>query len=168
MARSPRQKQPTPRSKRPNKRGEVVQVRYSREVAERICDRMSKGDVWFKICNTDGMPAYATLYQWLRKYPDFAEAYAQAKEVAGELRADQALMVAEACTPATVTADRLKVSTLQWMASKHAPARFGSRGAKADPEEVVITIKPRQFERAVRADGTIYVRDVTPGEGDRD
>lgn len=143
-------------------------ARYSRAVAEEICQRIAGGEVWFKICNTGGLPSYATLYAWLRKYPDFAEAYAQAREMAADLRADKALVVAEAATPATVQADRLRVTTLQWHAAKAAPRRYGSR-AGDDPNDDsprTLTIRVRRFEKAFRDDGTAYVREIGGPDGE--
>jgi hypothetical protein len=144
----------------------VVQVRYSKAVTREICKRIAAGEIWFRICNTGRMPSYTTLYAWLDRYPDFAEAYAQAREMAADLRADKALAVAEAATPATVTADRLHVSALQWHAAKASPGRYGSGGGASGGEDEAgpprLIIEVRQFERARRPDGTAYVREVMP------
>jgi hypothetical protein len=131
--------------------------------------------MWYRICNTGGLPSYDSLYRWLRRYPDFAEAYAQAREMAADLRADRALAVAEDSTPATVTADRLRVSALQWRAAKGAPRRYGPKAGEEDvvdeggPRRLIIEV--RRFERAVRPDGTAFTREILPDgsfdDGDR-
>ena len=154
---------PLPAIKAVRADGTATLARYSKGLAAEICERIAAGEIWFKICNTGRLPSYTTLYQWLKRHPDFAEAYAQAKEMAADLRADKALAVAEGATAATVTADRLRVSTLQWHAGKAAPRRYGSRvGADVEeegpPRELVIRV--RRFERAWREDGSAYVREV--------
>jgi len=155
-----------PASKTVRADGTVTHVRYSKRVAREICERIAAGEIWFRICNTGRLPSYTTLYGWLRKHPDFAEGYAQAREMAADLRADKALAVAEDATAATVQADRLRVNTLQWHAAKAAPRRYGSRPGQDDgdgrPPELVIRV--RQFERAWREDGAPYVREIAgPG-----
>ncbi len=158
-----------PARKVPAADGSVTHVRYSKRVTEEICRRIARGEIWHRICNTEGLPSYDTLYQWLRKYPDFAEEFAQAREMAADLRADQVLVVAEEATAATVQRDRLRVASLQWHAGKAAPRRYGSRAGdevkEGEPRELVIRI--RQFERAWREDGTPYVRELRPdGDGE--
>jgi hypothetical protein len=147
----------------------VTHIRYCKAVTAKICERIAEGEVWFRICNQDGLPSYGTLYDWLRKHPDFAEAYAQAREMAADRRADQALIVAEESTPATVQSDRLLVNTLQWRAAKGAPKRYGARAEAADDEGARdaprVIIEVRRFEKALRADGTVYAREILPGRG---
>ena len=145
--------------------GTVTHVRYSKKVTREICLRIAGGEVWHKICNTGRLPSYTTLYTWLRKYPDFAEDYAQAREMAADLRADQVLVVAEEATAATVQRDRLRVGALQWHAAKAAPKRYGSRAEVVEegaPRRLIIQV--RHFEKAYRSDGTAYTREVLPDD----
>jgi hypothetical protein len=149
--------------------GTVTHVRYSKKVAREICLRIAGGEVWHKICNTGRLPSYTTLYTWLRKYPDFAEDFAQAKEMAADLRADKVLVVAEESTAATVQADRLRVGALQWHAAKAAPKRYGSRAEVMEegvPRRLIIQV--RHFEKAYRPDGTAYTREVLPDDEEAD
>ena len=140
-------------------------VRYGHKVATRVCERIAGGESWFRICNSDGLPSYTTLYAWAAKYPEFGRALAEARQMAADLRADKALAVAEASTAATASADRLHVSALQWHAGKSAPGRWG---AKADDgwsdgaggRRLVVEV--RQFERAWDEAGKPFVREVLP------
>ena len=153
-----------PASKTVREDGTVICARYGEEITREICERIAGGDSWFKIANTGNMPSYATLYDWQRKHPEFAEALAQAREMAADLRADKALAVAEAATAATVQADRLHVGTLQWRAAKGAPRRYGTRSdvhddlEDAQPPRLIIEV--RRFEKVTRPDGSVYVREV--------
>ncbi len=153
-----------PATKAIRRDGTVTHVRYGKAVAEEICRRIAMGEMWFKICNTGRLPSYTTLYAWVRKYPDFAEGYAQAREMAADLRADRALVVAEESTAATVQSDRLRVGALQWRAANGAPKRYGSRASAADREDAApmreIVIRVRQFERLIGDDGRAYTREI--------
>lgn len=159
-----------PRAKTVRRDGTIAYVRYSKTVTKAICKRIARGDVWYRIANTDGLPSYDTLYTWLRKYPDFAADFALAKEMAADLRADKVLVVAEEATAETVQRDRLRVGALQWHAGKAAPKKYGSRagdvGAEdGGPQRLIIEV--RHFEVAYREDGTAYTRQIPRGgEGD--
>ena len=167
---SPKRTQKRPAGKKVRADGTVTHSRYSKKLTREICRRIAGGEVWHRICNTGHLPSYTTLYTWLRKYPDFAEEFAQAKEMAADLHADKVLVVAEESTAATVQADRLKVGALQWHAGKAAPKRYGSRAGddvveEGAPQRLIIEI--RHFEKAYRPDGTAYTREVLPrGEGE--
>jgi hypothetical protein len=167
---SPKRTQTRLAGKKVRADGTVTHARYSKKLTREICLRIAQGEIWHKICNKGHMPSYTTLYVWLRKYPDFAEDFAQAKEMAADLRADKVLVVAEESTAATVQSDRLKVGALQWHASKAAPKRYGSRaGEDVAPEGVPrrLIIEVRRFETAYRPDGAAYTREILPGgEGD--
>ncbi len=154
-----------PKSKTVRRDGTVLHVRYSKALGRKICLRLAQGEVWHRICNTGGMPSYTTFYTWLRKYPDLAADYAQAREMAADLRADKVLVVAEEATTATVQRDRLRVGALQWHAGKAAPKKYGARagdeGAQEDAARRLI-IEVRHFEVAYREDGTAYTREILP------
>jgi hypothetical protein len=143
----------------------VTCARYSKKLTREICLRIAGGELWHKICNTGRMPSYTTLYDWQRRYPDFAEDFAQAREMAADLRADKVLVVAEEATAATVQRDRLRVAALQWHAAKAAPKRYGSRAGddvehESAPRRIIVEV--RRFETAYRPDGTAYTREILP------
>jgi hypothetical protein len=175
MARAPRKPQASLPRKQPNADGIYVMGRYTPQLAQRICEKIAEGKMWHKIANTDGLPAYTTLYQWRAKYPAFAEALAQAREMAAEMRADQVLEAAEAVTKETATADRVKIGALQWYAAGQGapkPGRAGKGKAARDddgaggegghggPQRLIIEV--RRFERVVGEDGKAYVRELKP------
>lgn len=168
---SPKRAQVRPAGKKVRADGTVTHARYSKKLTREICRRIAGGEVWHRICNTGILPSYTTLYTWRRKYPDFAEDLAQAREMAADRHADQVLVVAEESTAATVQSDRLRVGALQWHAAKAAPKRYGSRAGDDVVEEGAaqrLIIEIRHFEKAYRPDGTAYTREVLPeGEGDK-
>jgi hypothetical protein len=157
----------TPRAPRParkavRKDGSVVHVHYTPEVAEQICERIANGEIWYRFCNTDGLPSYRSLYVWVKRYPEFAEAYAQAQEIAAHARFEKALVVAEDATAATVSADRLHVSTLLRHAAALAPLSYGSERRGGRAAEPPATIILQQYRRDPLGGPAIPIFDVTP------
>ena len=137
-------------------------IQYSEELARTVCERIARGETWSRIGGTDGMPDYSTLFYWKRNKPDFAEAYALAKAAGTEFRADEVLAVSQGATPETIQEDRLQVNSLKWLV-----ARADGMAAKASSwvsGKRRLVIRIREFERAWRADGTPYVREIMASE----
>jgi hypothetical protein len=139
-------------------------VRYSEAVAREVCERIARGEVWSRIGGTDGMPEYSTLFYWRRTRPDFAEALALAQAAGNEVRADEVLAVSQEATRETIQEDRLHVSSLKWHVARADGIAAKSNNWISGKRRLVIRI--REFERAWRADGTPYVREITASEGD--
>lgn len=160
-----RSRQTPPRGKTPNADGSVTHASYSRELCERLCDRIAGGETWRSFCNTDGMPSYSTLYAWRDRHPWFARLLARSRDIAADNRAEKALDVAEKATSATVTADRLHVNTLLWHASHGAPHRYGAKAAaakatKTEPRRIILEV--REFVPVRRPDGKLITREIMP------
>jgi hypothetical protein len=157
----------TPRPLRPARKavrrdGSVVHVHYTPKVAAEICERIANGDSWYRICNTGRLPSYRTLYTWRDRYPEFAEALAQAQEVSAHARFEKALAVAEDATAATVQADRLHVGTLKWHAERLAPAIYGPGRGAGENGERVTTVILQQYRRDPLGGPAIPVFDEAP------
>ncbi|WP_374471078.1 hypothetical protein [Phenylobacterium sp.] len=73
-----------PPARRPRIAGRVIRACYTPELATEICRRIAAGEAWRRIAGRGRMPAFATLYAWRDKRPAFAEALAQAREIAAE------------------------------------------------------------------------------------
>ena len=99
---------------------------YSDEIAERICIRLAAGESLLKICEEDGIPTRATIYDWLAKYPNFADKYAHARNVGLDDMADDVIRLADD-DEKDVQRLRLRVDTRKWYLSKLAPKRYGER-----------------------------------------
>jgi len=165
---SKRRPQKGPANKTVRLDGTYQAVRYSQAAAERICARISQGEAWLNLANTDGMPSYDALYRWRDKYPEFAEMLAQARETAAELRADMAVLAAEAATKEDVQVARLKVSAYQKFAANPTIRARGERRRKRDDGESSVE-RPRRFIVEVRRwtkvtlpDGKVVLREVFP------
>lgn len=100
---------------------------YSEEIAERICDGLMDGRSMRQICEDDGMPHRSTVLRWMAENEAFAAKCAHARELQADLMDDKILEVAEACTPASAPADKVKIAAYQWRASKLAPKKYGDK-----------------------------------------
>lgn len=108
---------------------------YSDKLADIICNRLMDGESLRKICSGKGMPDRGTVVRWMLAHADFAAKCARAREAQSDYMDDLILDVANACTPKTAHADKVKISAYQWRASKLAPKKYGDKIAVAgDPD----------------------------------
>lgn len=110
---------------------------YNDEVVEEICERLSLGESLRLICKSDGLPDLPTVMRWLRKgeHKDFEDKYAQARVAQQEVWIEEMRDLAKSIperNPQTGGYDsahvnhiRNQVMTMQWIASKLAPKRYG-------------------------------------------
>jgi hypothetical protein len=111
---------------------------YTDEIAEKILDRISEGEMLTKICQEDGMPPRKTVYTWMRARAAFKAAYATAREEWAEFYEEKVLEIAfndrgdifiengkAVADHARVQRARLQVDTLKWFMMKWAPRRYG-------------------------------------------
>ena len=128
---------------------------YSLALIETICDRIATGESLRRICEEDGMPHHITVIRWLAKHDEFASRYAHAREIQAQTFVDKMLDVAEsrpernpitgALDPASVAHIRNKIATMQWLAAKLAPKKYGDKldlnhgGQKDNPITAVLS-----------------------------
>ncbi|WP_304188391.1 hypothetical protein [Phenylobacterium aquaticum] len=98
---------------------------YHRAVAAAICGRIVEGQSLTRICRDRGMPCLVTVYNWLKRHPDFAEAYGQARELQGHLKFDQIADEIELATPRTAHLAQVRITALRWQAARLAPTAYG-------------------------------------------
>lgn len=69
-------------------------MRYSHEIAQRICAGLAEGRKLQAICDDEGMPSHATVFRWLAAHADFRVCYDRAREGRGGTRYSPQLAVA--------------------------------------------------------------------------
>ena len=99
---------------------------FSPAMAESICLGLARGRSLEAICREPGLPCVTTVYNWLDRHPEFAAAYAAARETQLWRLAEQAYAIVERVTPETVAEERLRFNTLKWRAAKLAPKGWGA------------------------------------------
>lgn len=117
-------------------------VRFSMDLALRICERMATGESLRSICKSPGFPSEAAVRQWaIADREGFASHYARAREAQMDALAEDLLEIADDSAGDTVTdADgnektnqeavarsRLRVDARKWLMSKIAPKRYGDK-----------------------------------------
>lgn len=104
---------------------------YSETRAETICTELAKGRSLSSICNDEGMPEMCTVYTWLRKFPEFQNRYARARQDAADTLADEILRISDelehATDPIQIQAARLRVESRRWIASRLKPQTWGDK-----------------------------------------
>ena len=98
---------------------------YSEQLADEICDRLINGESLRAICSDAKMPNRSTVLRWMESFEEFATKCAHARTLQADLMDDLIIETANACTPESAPADRVKIAAYQWRASKLAPKKYG-------------------------------------------
>jgi len=111
---------------------------YTPERAEVLCAYLSSGMSLRTACKQKNMPDCATVFSWMRKFPEFLKQYEKAKEESADALAEEILDIADDSTNdwielnGKVVADkehvqrsRLRVDARKWIASKLKPKKYG-------------------------------------------
>lgn len=118
---------------------------YSQDVAAVICQRLTEGESLRKICADEAMPDRSTVLRWLESHEDFAAIHARARESQADYMDDLILDTANASTPESSPADRVKIGAYQWRAERLKPKKYGPRltaeltGPDGGPIRVIAT-----------------------------
>ena len=82
---------PPKASEAPKKTGRPS--RYTPELAQEICDRISRGEPLLQICKDDRMPERRTVYDWLERIDGLSAQFARAREEGCDAMAEQSLAI---------------------------------------------------------------------------
>ena len=120
-------------------------VKFSQELFDEICERISSGESLRKICKDDKMPAMVNVWRWLNNNEELSIQYARAREQQAETFVDEILAICDEVLPtgfdgkidpSVVNQARLKIDARKWVASKLKPKRFGEASVlKIDSEK---------------------------------
>jgi hypothetical protein len=114
---------------------------YTVEMADAICQRIAHGEGIAAICRDDGMPGAVTVYAWLRRWPEFAEMYARAREIQAHHKFDLAWEIARAAKSGNVEVARLQIGVIRWQAARLAPHKYGERLEELERPQVEVRIR---------------------------
>jgi transposase-like protein len=82
------------------------------QVVKAIVRHIRRGGSISSAVRQPGMPGAATVYRWRDRWPDFARDLYWAQVERDERLRDQALMIAETCTPETIGAARARLADI--------------------------------------------------------
>lgn len=147
---------PPPRERRRKKT-------YTPAMLQKVIGDLASGKTYAEVDRNPHRPCSATLYNWRKAYPEFAEAADAARAFGAEFCADRALEVAEQATEETVRKAKLHVDALMQRAAFLAPERWGAKTARvAKPEPLEVVFRIRHFENVIGPDGKAFVREIKP------
>lgn len=115
---------------------------YAEELVREICGRIASGQSVATISKQSDMPASSTIYDWLAKYPEFAERYAKARENQADMFAEEILEIADTASNdwmesndpdnvgyklngEAIQRSKLRIDTRKWLAGKLRPKKYG-------------------------------------------
>lgn len=122
------------------------QTKYTRQLADEICDRLSEGETLTSICAEDHMPNRQCVLAWKRADIDgFAIRYARAREEQRELWSDELIDIADdarndwmerqvaggevitVINKEAVDRSKLRADTRKWLLTKLDRATYGEK-----------------------------------------
>lgn len=151
---------------------------------EEICRRIACGQSLLSVCNEDKrMPSYSTALNWLRDYPDFADAHKQAQRARADVLFEDAITIADdarndwmarndpnnpgwIANGENIQRSRLRVDTRKWAAGKLNAARYGDKLAvEGNPDTPIVVSVTHEIVKVVRVETEQLV--VEPAENRR-
>lgn len=69
--------------------------KYTPELIEAICERISQGEPMAQICRDDGMPDRSTIWDWQQANEDVSQRIARAREAGFDAIADECFEIAD-------------------------------------------------------------------------
>ena len=99
---------------------------YSPDVVFEICAQVADGKALTAVCDeSDTLPSFRTVYNWLQTHPEFLQEYARAKQIMAERMAYDIVRIADSADAESYNACRLQVDTRKWLLSKLQPKVYG-------------------------------------------
>lgn len=128
-------------------------TRFTQDIFDEICERMSDGESLRDICKADDMPNKATVFRWLANDQALSDQYARAREVQADAIFDECLSIADnaendwmernaegnegwAVNGEHLQRSRLRIDTRKWMAGKLRPKKYGDKLAIGGDKEM--------------------------------
>lgn len=100
---------------------------YTNQIADKFCAYVADGDTIRKACKREGMPSKATVFRWLREYPEFAKMYEIATDERADSQVDEIVEIADNCkTDAdSIRKAKLRIYARVEQAQKMKPKKYG-------------------------------------------
>lgn len=92
-----------------------------------ICEQVAEGQTIRQIAAHLGCSPGRVLQIINEGGEEAAKQYARARDLAADLFEADIYMAAEACTPESAPADRVKIDALKWIAARRAPKRYSEK-----------------------------------------
>lgn len=121
---------------------------YTKDMADKICEKIANGRSLRSICAEDGVPPMKTIYRWLEANEEFRHQYARAREKQADYFAEEIIEIADSAEAesAAVSKAKLQIDARKWAASKIAPKKYG------DKQEIDVKSSDGSMRPSVRLD----------------
>jgi terminase small subunit-like protein len=104
---------------------------YVVRIANAICEKIALGNTLKQALYEVGplAPTMPMFWRWINEYPEFKDNYERARQMQGDIHADQMLELAQDAlrTPSKATAIRVATDILKWQAEIRDPKRYGPK-----------------------------------------
>lgn len=102
---------------------------YTPVLASKFCGEIALGNSLRSVVKREDMPSHTAIYEWLAKYPEFAEQYARAKADSGDSDADKIEEIAERVLNGELEPQqaRVAIDAYKWTAGKKRPKKYGDK-----------------------------------------
>jgi hypothetical protein len=123
-------------------------------IQDEICEWISQGKSLRSYSAQEGKTPFTTILGWLRddENEEFRTKYAHAREIQGEVSADEIKDIADEPKPDALKLqhDKLKIETRQWLASKLVPKKYGNKlefeDTSKQQRKLVIVVSDKDIE----------------------
>lgn len=116
-------------------------TKYTKQIADEICERISLGETLVDICKSPHIPNQVTVIRWTYARPEFCKAYARARLQQQHSWADQILAIADDesrdyyfdakgerhSDNTSVNRDRLRSDNRKWLMARLAANVYGDK-----------------------------------------
>jgi hypothetical protein len=128
------------------KKNEMSETRYTQELADEICRRISEGTPLRQVCRElDGAPPESTVRQWVTDNRNgFAADYRRARLMQIECWADEIVLISNR-NDLDPQDKRVRIDTLKFLLSKIAPRQYGDRLLVAGEPENPVRVLHQQI-----------------------
>ena len=100
--------------------------KFTQELADEICRRLSLGETMTSVCNDSSMPDYNTLWRWMKENEQFRDESTHARELGTHALADQCIAIAD--DPILDPADkRIRIDTRIRLIGKWNQKKYGDK-----------------------------------------
>lgn len=140
---------------------------YTQETADKICELLADGQSLRKVCENEWAPTKATIFKWMRDFPEFLNQYTRAKEESADSMSDEMNDIADDArndwmerldeegkgkgwqvNGEHIQRSRLRIETRKWLASKLKPKKYGDKLAVGGAEDLP-PLRIQKLERVI-------------------
>lgn len=114
---------------------------YTKPIVTKILSRLIGGETLVRICSDTNMPTTPSVYNWIKRYPEFREDYELAKTLQMDALGERLLDIPHEYKD--MQQARLLSDNIKWLMSKVAATKYGNRQGRAghstEPVKISVT-----------------------------